>query len=117
LRAGDRGDEVHVVEVGVDLLTSFGLGLEDVLEVHDAEGETTGLVLGAEAEDRLLGGVLADEFAHAEETLHEAFGLGVHHGGHRGEVARLEEVAQAIVGPWASRPPPLARVCLRKTSM
>ena len=54
--------------------------------------------LRAEAEDGLLGGVLAEQFAHAEEALHESFGLDVHHGGHLGEVTGLQQVADGVAG-------------------
>ena len=80
------------VEVVVELFLAPGLGVHDVLEVRHAEGEVAALILGGEAEDLLLGVVLGDEFAHAEERLHEAFADEVEEGGHFREVIDAEEV-------------------------
>lgn len=92
------GIALGFVEVVMDFFAAFGFGIEDVFEVHDAEGEVARFVLGAHAEDALVGLGLADEFAHAEHRLDEAFGLDVHEDGHFGEVACFDEGAEAEAG-------------------
>ena len=86
---------LRAVEVVVNLLAALGCMLQHVAEVHDAEADVARLVLGAEAEDGLLGLVLGDELAGAEHRLDETLGQHMHQRGHLGEVLGVEDVAQA----------------------
>src|SRR5947208_16094591 len=100
----------------VNLLTPPGLVVHHVLQVHYAETQVSRFVLPAHAEDPLLGVVLADIFAHAEQRLHEALSRDVHYRRHLSEVLRLDDHSQALLRKRAEQPPAVGERPLRKSS-
>ena len=68
-----------------------GLRVQQVLDVHNAEGDVAALVLGGEAKDLLLGLVVGDQLAHAKHGLDGALAAYVQGGGHLDHVGIVED--------------------------